>query len=135
MQRYLARAFAVARRDAIGALVDRREAEVLQDRHALRQLHGRTETVDRGMHAARLAVEVDGDCSVRPQSLDALDVLQRPLRRKRLGVARGKGRSIFALQLLRRLRITPRRGYGVHQPVLPRADDLDDLVLELDRGD
>ena len=81
MQRHLARALAVARRDAIGALVDRREAEVLQDRHALRQLHGRTEAVDRGVHAAGLAVEVDGDWFVRPQSLDALDVLQRPLRR------------------------------------------------------
>ena len=47
----LALAALEARRDAVGALVDDREAEVLQHRHALRQPHGRVEAIDGGAHA------------------------------------------------------------------------------------
>jgi hypothetical protein len=75
VQRHLAHTIAVAGRNAIGALVDGREAEVLQDRHALGELHGRAEPIHRCMHPAwGLAVEVDGHRPIRVEPLDALDV-------------------------------------------------------------
>ena len=45
------------------------------------RLHGRTEAIDRGVHAVghSAAVEIDGDRFARPEPLDALDILQRPL--------------------------------------------------------
>ena len=132
VQGHVALAVGKARTYVIGALVDGREAQVLQHGHPLGQGDRRTQRIDRGVDAARghagHAIEIDDDGMLRAQALDALDVLQRALGREGVRVAGGKGRPVLGLQGLRPLAL---RGDGVGQPVLPGAHDLDNPALQL----
>ena len=123
-----------ARQDVVGALVDGREAHVLEHRHALRQADRRAEAVDGGVDAMgrriRLAIEIDGDRAIGTEPLDALDVLERALCRKRLGVARRESRAVLGLQVFGPAAET---GDGIGQPVVPGADDVGDVTLERGR--
>jgi hypothetical protein len=116
----------------IGALVDGREAQILEHRHALGEPDRRAEDVDRGVHVilghARHAIEVDDDGMIGAEALDALDILQRALRREGFGVASGEGGPVFGQQGFCVLALG---ADGIGQPVLPGANYVGDLALEI----
>ena len=135
VQRDVAHPVRETRGDVIGALVDRREAQVLHHRHALRESDRRAETVDGSMNAVgwriRLPIEVDGDRTVGSEPFDPLDILERALGRKGLRIARRESGTVLGLQALGTL---AEARDGVGEPVVPGAHDLADALLEVGRG-
>ena len=131
VQRHVALAVGKPRPDVIGALVDGRETHVLQNRHALGERDRRAQRIDDRMDAgarlAGLAMEIDHHGLLGSEPLDALDILQRPLRREGLGIPRREGACVLGKQ---HPRVTALAGDGVGQAVLPGAHDLGDLALE-----
>src|SRR5262249_31705919 len=63
-----------------------------------------------------------------PQALDALDVLERPLGRKRLLVAGRKCAAVLGPKLLR---AHSPRGNGIKEAILPGAHDILDVGFQL----
>ena len=106
--------------------------EVLQHRHALGEADGSAQRIDGGMDAASwcagVAMEVDHERLVWPQALDALDVLERTLRRKDLRVSSREGAAVLGEQ-----RLGPVAGAGDDngQPILPGEKDRLDPALQL----
>ena len=136
VQRHVALAVGEARPDVIGALVDGREAHVLQHRHALGERDRCSQRIDDGVNAAgrgvRLAMKIDDHRLIGPEPLDARDVLERALGREGLRVSGRERRAVLGEQ---RAGVVPFTGNGVGQSVLPGAYDVDDLALELGDAD
>ena len=124
------------RRQVPGPLVDHREAQVLHQGHPHRQLHGRVQAVDRRPHAvcwcSGFAIDVDGGRSLRPQPLDPLDILERPRRCERLGVADREGIQECGSQAPRLA--ASRCLERVPEVIGPRAHNGHDTGLEAARG-
>ena len=99
------------------------------------RLIGAAEAVDGGAEAMRrrirLAIEIDGDRQVRPEPLDALDVLSARSGGEGLRVAGREGCPVFRQQALPPR--GPERGDGIRQPVGPGAQDFDDPALQRPR--
>ena len=131
VQHHVARPARQLRPHVIATLVDHPEAEVFEQRHALRQRNRRIETVDCGAQPVRLVsrrvglpVEIDRDRPLRPEPLDAGDVLDRALDRKHFGIAGRERRGVG----LRQLRLGGCQGGA--EPVGPGSQQLADVVLQ-----
>ena len=131
MQHHLALAALEVRDNTVGALIDDREAQVLEHGDALREPHRRIEPVDGGAQArlgrVHLAVEINGHRPIGAQPLDAADILQRARRRKRLLIAGGESPAVLDNHSLRVVTVD---GQQLRELIRPGAHDAGNSALE-----